>query len=151
MSLSNSSCVILGLPLTIGRPELSLSQSRPPLLPVSFPGLLGLLLGDALEYEESSGTYRSIPSGGGLFVFDLRPGLRLLSRLLLSRSVRRPRGSSIRSNKLRPGLMAVSNGLRLPRAELAGPEGTSDKRIGWPLALAPSNSLMAVRAELMER
>lgn len=93
-----------------------------------------------------------------MFVLLGPPGLRL--RLLpdaiplLRRSSRS--GFSIRSKRLRPGLTAVSNGLRTAAArplmlllsdvEAAGAVGVSVNRIGWPLALAPSNSRIAERA-----
>ena len=91
-----------------------------------------------------------MPSGGGFLVFVLLPGLLLLSlrSLLLP-----PLGSSMRSKRLRPGLTAVSNGLRVPDRVVgfAGAEGMRARRMGWPWALAPSNSRMAVRAEATER
>jgi hypothetical protein len=43
----------------------------------------------------------------------------------------------------------VSNGLRLPD-EADGPLGRSVRRMGWPAALAPSNSLMASAASRLD-
>jgi len=51
----------------------------------------------------------------------------------------------MRSKRLRPGFCAVSNGFRLPTVRL-GAVGMRVRRMGWPLALAPSNSRMARRA-----
>ena len=61
----------------------------------------------------------------------------------------------MRSKRLRPGRVAVSNGLRgaikSPLAPLRpdGPEGSKVRRMGWPAALAPSNSRMARSAAEM--
>lgn len=57
----------------------------------------------------------------------------------------------MRSKRLRLGFWAVSNGLR-GRAEKdeAGPEGRRVRWMGWPLALAPSYSFIASRAEERE-
>lgn len=57
----------------------------------------------------------------------------------------RSRGRSTRSNKLPFARSTLSKGFlsRLPDAA-----GTIVRRIGWPLAFAPSNSLIAVRASL---
>jgi hypothetical protein len=179
ISLSKSSWVLLGLsffpppppPLLPSPPQfpprLSLPPSRPP--PPLGASLLSLLLGAGLVLllllnlpPLPPGTYLSTPSGGGFLVFVLLLGLRLLS---LSRSLLPPAspppllpapGSSILSNKLRPGFTAVSKGFLAP-VPAAGPlrapdgaEGTSARRIGWPLALAPSYSRMAVRACVTE-
>ena len=77
------------------------------------------------------------------------PGLRL--RLL---PIPLPFGSSMRSKRLRPGLTAVSKGLRgaVPRPRIKsvlGAVGRRVRRIGWPAAFAPSNSRMARLAEEM--
>ena len=48
----------------------------------------------------------------------------------------------MRSASGRPGMTAVSKGLRrAPPPD--GPVGSRVRRMGWPAALAPSNSLMA--------
>ena len=77
------------------------------------------------------------------------PGLRL--RLL---PIPLPFGSSMRSKRLRPGLTAVSKGLRVavprPRIKsMLGAVGRRVRRMGWPAAFAPSNSRMARLAEEM--
>ena len=64
-------------------------------------------------------------------------------------------GISTLSNRLLPGLTAVSKGLRpvvaLPRIKSTlGAVGSNVRRIGWPFAFAPSNSRMARFAEEME-
>ena len=61
-------------------------------------------------------------------------------------------GASIRSNKLRPGFTAVSNGFLavapLPRKRSPlGAAGNSVSRMGCPAAFAPSNSRMARLAD----
>lgn len=110
--------------------------------------------------ESRPGTYRSTPSGAGLLVFVRRgaPGLllRLLLVLLPLPPIPRSPGSSMRSKRLRLGLTAVSKGLRVavPRPRVASmveddeASGRRVRRMGWPFALAPSNSRIAVRASL---
>ena len=89
-----------------------------------------------------------------IFVLLGAPGLRERLRPTLLPPLRPPLGSSIRSKRLRLGLTAVSNGLRVgaarPRmpmplvpADPEGPDGRSVRRIGWPFAFAPSNSRIA--------
>lgn len=176
ISLSSSSAVNLGLPCTRALPDSSFGGPLLPPPPLPSPRRPSprldpppLLRGGDRDRDRDiesppPGTYRSTPSGGGLRVFVLRPGLRLLS--LLPRSLSRLLSSpllSMRSNRLRPGFTAVSNGFRAtpppppppplaagPR-EAAGPEGMSVSRMGCPLAFAPSNSRIASRAGPADR
>lgn len=95
--------------------------------------------------------YRSTPSGGGFDVSVLRGASGLLDLLLLPLGLQAP-GISTLSNRLLPGLTAVSKGLRpavaLPRIKSTlGAVGSNVRRIGWPAAFAPSNSRIARFAE----
>ena len=115
-------------------------------------GLLVLLLLRLLP--PAGGMYRSTPSGGGLDVSVLRGAPGLLDLLLSPPRFPAP-GISTLSNRLLPGLTAVSKGLRpavaLPRIESTlGAVGSSVRRMGWPAAFAPSNSRIARSAEEVE-
>lgn len=115
-------------------------------------GLLVLLLLRPLP--PAGGMYRSTPSGGGFEVSVLRGAPGLLDLLLPPLYLTVP-GISTLSNRLLPGLMAVSKGLRpalaLPRIKSTlGAVGSRVRRIGWPAAFAPSNSRIARLAEEVE-